>query len=249
MGLRPSTPLNLISAACAAWLAWLPGTAVSEEVRAVIELFTSQGCSSCPPADKLLGEFAKDPSIVAVTLPVDYWDYLGWKDTLAKAGYSERQRAYARVRGDREIATPQVVVNGIIPVVGSDLDAIERAIKQTRKTVTIAPVSTSVSGDKLTVTVGASNSEQNTGEVWICAMAEAVPVTIERGENTGRSMIYHNVSRRWVKVGDWNGKAATWSIPLRDVRQEGANIVAAIVQSGTAKKPGPVLGAALTSLN
>ena len=97
----------------------------------MIELFTSQGCSSCPAADKLLGELAQDPSLVALSLPVDYWDYLGWKDTLALQGHANRQRAYAEARGDREVYTPQVVVNGVVHVLGSDKAAIERAIAQT----------------------------------------------------------------------------------------------------------------------
>jgi len=77
------------------------------EPRALIELFTSQGCSSCPAADKLLGDLAADPSVVALSVPIDYWDYLGWKDTLASPGHSARQRAYAKVRGDREVYTPK----------------------------------------------------------------------------------------------------------------------------------------------
>ena len=88
--------------------------------RALLELFTSQGCSSCPPADKMLGEFAKDPSLIALSLPIDIWDYLGWKDTLALPGHTARQRAYAEVRGDRQVYTPQLVINGSMHVVGSD---------------------------------------------------------------------------------------------------------------------------------
>src|SRR6476620_3682028 len=95
------------------------------EPRAVVELFTSQGCSSCPPADRILGELAKDPTLIALSLPIDYWDYLGWKDTLADARFSARQKAYSQVRGDREVYTPQVVVNGSAHVVGSDRDGIE----------------------------------------------------------------------------------------------------------------------------
>ena len=105
----------------------------SAEPRAVIELFTSQGCSSCPAADKLLGELSRDPSLVTMSLAVDYWDYLGWKDTLALRGHSDRQRAYAEGRGDREVYTPQVVVNGVVHVLGSDRAAIEKAIAQTRR--------------------------------------------------------------------------------------------------------------------
>src|SRR5215468_12158362 len=86
--------------------------AAAADAKAVIELFTSQGCSSCPPADKLMGAWAKDPEIVALSLPVDYWDYLGWKDTLASHDFSERQREYAQSRGDGDVYTPQAVVNG-----------------------------------------------------------------------------------------------------------------------------------------
>src|SRR5216684_743698 len=89
-----------------------PHSSAQAEPRTVIELFTSQGCSSCPAADKLLGELAADPSLVAMSLPVDYWDYLGWKDTLALSGHSKREHAYARTRGDGQVYTPQVVVNG-----------------------------------------------------------------------------------------------------------------------------------------
>ena len=88
--------------------------------RAVVELFTSQGCSSCPPADKIIGELAKDPSVIALSMPIDYWDYLGWKDTLADARFSARQKAYSQMRGDRDVYTPQVVVNGSAHLVGSD---------------------------------------------------------------------------------------------------------------------------------
>ena len=83
-------------------------TALAAETRAVVELFTSQGCSSCPPADQLLGQLAKEPGVVAMSLPIDYWDYLGWKDTLATPGHTARQRGYAAVRGDRAVYTPQV---------------------------------------------------------------------------------------------------------------------------------------------
>src|ERR1700710_1626336 len=101
------------------------------EPRAVVELFTSQGCSSCPPADRILGELAKDPTLIALSMPIDYWDYLGWKDTLADARFSARQKAYSQVRGDREVYTPQVVVNGSVQVIGSDREGIEEAIAST----------------------------------------------------------------------------------------------------------------------
>src|SRR5947209_13784295 len=107
--------------------------ASAAEPRGVIELFTSQGCSSCPAADKLAGELARDPSLVVLSLAMDYWDYLGWKDSLALPGHTNRQRAYSKVRGDREVYTPQVVVNGVTHVLGSDQQAIEKAVMQTHQ--------------------------------------------------------------------------------------------------------------------
>src|SRR5262245_64759959 len=90
------------------------------EPRAVVELFTSQGCSSCPPADALLGKLAHDPDVIALSLPIDYWDYIGWKDTLALPGHTNRQKAYSRARGDRNVYTPQAIVNGAAQALGSD---------------------------------------------------------------------------------------------------------------------------------
>src|SRR5689334_16870224 len=125
--------------------------------RAVVELFTSQGCSSCPPADKIIGDLASDPSIIALSMPIDYWDYLGWKDTLADSRFSARQRAYSRMRGDREVYTPQVVVNGSTHVIGSDRAGIESAIGKTDKGVMSVPVTLSLAGKQINVSVAASN--------------------------------------------------------------------------------------------
>ena len=99
--------------------------------RAVVELFTSQGCSSCPAADKIVGELAKDPSVIALSMPIDYWDYLGWKDTLADSRFTARREPIRTMRGDREVYTPQMVVNGSAQVIGSDRASIERAINDT----------------------------------------------------------------------------------------------------------------------
>src|SRR3954469_735368 len=116
--------------------------------RAVLELFTSQGCSSCPPADKIIGDLAKDPSIIALSMPIDYWDYLGWKDTLADSRFSARQKAYSRMRGDRDVYTPQVIVNGSAHVIGSDRGKIDGAIGDTGKAegVMSVPVTMTLSG-------------------------------------------------------------------------------------------------------
>src|ERR1700754_1437093 len=122
---------------------------VHAEPRAVVELFTSQGCSSCPEADKVLGELAKDPNVIALSLPIDYWDYLGWKDTLADSRFSARQKAYSHIRGDREVYTPQAVVNGEVHVLGSDREGIEDAATRTQNAGDAMSVPVSIKqGDK-----------------------------------------------------------------------------------------------------
>jgi len=233
--------------------ALLVSAAARAEPRAVIELFTSQGCSSCPAADKLAGELARDPSLVVMSLPIDYWDYLGWKDTLADARFSARQKAYSLVRGDRDVYTPQVVVNGSLHLVGSDRAGIEEAIGQTRKTdgVMSVPVSMTLAGKQITVSVAGSSKAPAAlhAEVWICAISKAVPISIGRGENRGRELTYYNVVRNLLKVGDWNGTAGSWTVPLENVSRDGIDGAAVFVQNGNRDRPGAMLGAAYTSLH
>jgi hypothetical protein len=220
------------------------------EVRGVIELFTSQGCSSCPAADKLMGEYAHDPSVIALSLAVDYWDYLGWKDTLAMSGHSNRQRAYAKSRGDRQVYTPQAVIDGAVHALGSDKAAIERAIKQIhdQNTALTVPVRTERTGDKLTVTIAASENEKGQAEVWLCPITKAVTVAIGRGENSGHTFTYSNVVRRWIKLGDWTGKAETFSVPVADFQNGSIDGAAVLVQSGVASAPKVMLGAAQVAI-
>jgi hypothetical protein len=226
-------------------------SASAEPPRAVIELFTSQGCSSCPPADKVLAEMAKDPGVIALSLPIDYWDYLGWKDTLALAGHAVRQKAYSRMRGDDKFYTPQAVINGAVQALGSDHGAIERAIAQSRSNVEALslPLTLKIADGRLTVTAPAARSEVASGEVWLCPLTKSVTVAIGRGENSGHTFTYHNVVRRWVKLGSWSGQPATWSIPLADVQSEGVDAVVVVLQSGVASAPGIMLGAASIPLD
>ncbi len=219
--------------------------------RTVVELFTSQGCSSCPPADQIVGELAKDPSIIALSMPIDYWDYLGWKDTLADSRFSARQKAYSHVRGDRNLYTPQMIVNGSAQVIGSDRAAIESAIKNTSKTegVMSVPVKMTLSGKLLSISVEASKvPTAGRGEVWICSVSKAVPISIGRGENRGQQITYYNVVRNLVKVGDWNGGSGSWTIPLENISRDGVDAAVVYVQDGSRDKPGAMLGAAMTAL-
>ncbi len=167
----------------------------------------------------MLSELAHDPTLLTLSLAVDYWDYLGWKDTLALHGHSNRERAYAEARGDREVYTPQVVVNGIVHVLGSDKAAIEDAIAQTRRTAAplTLPVTMTVADGKVTVHVPDAESEHHNAEVWLCPVTGKVTVAIHRGENNGHTLTYTNVVRRWIKLGDWSGKAQTFTIPVADI--------------------------------
>lgn len=245
--------------AVASWLSCALGvcaifavsTSASAEPRAVVELFTSQGCSSCPPADKILGELAQDPSMIALSLPIDYWDYLGWKDTLADSRFSARQKAYSHARGDRGVYTPQVVVNGTSNVLGSDRAAIDKAASHTYKAngVMSVPVTMTRAGGQINVAVAASDTIGKSGEIWICAVSKSVPITIVRGENRGHQITYHNVVRNMLKVGDWNGKAGNWNVPIENISRDGVDAAVVFVQDGNREKPGPMLGAAFKSLN
>jgi hypothetical protein len=223
------------------------------EPRAVVELFTSQGCSACPPADRIIGELAKDPSVIALSMPIDYWDYLGWKDTLADARFSARQKAYSQARGDRDVYTPQVVVNGSAHLIGSDRAGIESAIGNTEKAdgVMSVPVTMTIAGKQITVTVAASGNSPAAahGEIWICSVSKAIPISVGRGENRGRELTYYNVVRNLLKVGDWNGSSGSWTVPLENISREGVDAAVVYVQDGSRDKPGAMLGAAYTSLH
>lgn len=219
--------------------------------RAVVELFTSQGCSSCPPADRIVGELAKDPNVIALSMPIDYWDYLGWKDTLADSRFSARQKAYSHMRGDRNLYTPQMIVNGRAQVIGSDRSAIEGAIWSTSKIegVMSVPVSMTLSGKSINVSVEPSEAATaRRGEVWLCSVSRSVPISIGRGENRGQQITYYNVVRNLVKVGDWSGGPGSWTVPLESISGSGVDAAVVYVQDGSRDRPGAMLGAAITAL-
>lgn len=224
-----------------------PFAAAASEVKAVIELFTSQGCSSCPKADRLLGEFADDRRFVALSLAVDYWDYLGWRDTLALTAHSVRQKGYATQRGDRHVYTPQAVVNGALEAIGSDRYAIEHSVSNAGlKSKLTVPVTLTRSETNVDIEVGEGMGPAAT--IWMVAVMKKVPVTIERGENRGKTIIYHNVVRRWQRIGEWNGEMVRATVPLADIAQLGADAAAVLVQAGSIEKPGPICGAAMIGL-
>jgi hypothetical protein len=220
------------------------------EPRGVVELFTSQGCSSCPPADALLAELASDPSLVALSVPIDIWDYLGWKDTLAVPRNTLRQKAYAQARGDGQVYTPQAVVNGSLHVLGSDKSAIETALAKSRKygAMSLSGLTITVADGRMNVSVPEGKDVSASAEAWLCGLFRSATIAIGRGENKGRTVTYRNVARRWVKLGDWNGQAKSWTVPVQAIAGEGIDEAAVFVQSGNAEKPRTILGATLAAL-
>jgi len=157
------------------------------------------------------------------------------------------------VRGDREVYTPQVVVNGSAHVVGSDRAGIEEAIGDTKKSdgVMSVPVAMTLAGKQINVSVAAPSNGPAAmhGEVWICSISKAVSIAIGRGENGGRQVTYHNVVRNLLKVGDWDGSSGSWTVPLENISREGVDAAVVYVQDGNRDRPGPMLGAAFTSLH
>ena len=164
----------------------------------MLELFTSQGCSSCPPADALLADYARRSDILALSFSVDYWDYMGWTDTLATHDNTERQRAYAAQRGDRQVYTPQVVVDGRQHVVGSDRAAIDAAVTQEYGGSGLpVDVELTVSDDAMNIKVGdGGRAMPKRATLFLVLYSRQQTVTIDRGENRGRMLDYHNVVRK-----------------------------------------------------
>ncbi len=181
----------------------MSGSAFAETSPVMVELFTSQGCSSCPAADRLAGLMMAQPGIMVVSLNVDYWDYLGWKDTLAKPEYTKRQMDYAHARGDMDVYTPQMVINGTAHAVGSNQSSIESAIAKARRQSPLANLVVNVRPKSVDVTMPAKLSGAAT--LWLMALAPKVNVKIERGENSGKSITYNNVVLQLSKLSTWNG--------------------------------------------
>jgi hypothetical protein len=206
----------------------------------VIELFTSQGCSSCPPADEVLAQLAAEGKVIALSLPVDYWDYLGWKDTFAKPEYTARQRSYSLARGDRQVYTPQAVINGQQHANGASRREIAQAIEISTQAARDVPVSLVRTADGVTVTLAAGAA--STATVVAMPFLARREVAIGRGENARRKVTYTNIVREIVPLGAWTGGAATFKVP-RSVL-DGADGVAVIVQAGSKGSDGAILGAA-----
>ena len=170
----------------------------------VVELYTSQGCSSCPPADALLARLAEEEDIIALALHVDYWDYIGWKDEFADPAYTKRQKAYAHGRGERMIYTPQMIVAGTESVVGTRPNDVLRAIRA--KEMDGPDLMASVTGDTIRIEAPAAElSEPLT--VHLVRVHDGMSVAIHAGENAGHTIDYSHIVTGWEVLGTWDGTA------------------------------------------
>lgn len=205
--------------------------------KAVVELYTSQGCSSCPPADAILADLAKRSDVIALAFHVDYWDYLGWADDLASPVYTQRQHAYAAAKNSRRVYTPQVIVGGTDHAVGSRAMQVMDLVQRHAATTNPVSVSLDRSGSTLRITAEARGNLNTNTVVQVVRYTPSTTRDIRRGENAGRTINYVNTVTELSTAGTWNTRE-----PLQlQVSASGSDPVVVLVQQGT---NGPILGAA-----
>jgi hypothetical protein len=206
----------------------------------LIELFTSQGCSSCPPADKVAAKIAPSPGVVVISRPVTYWDRLGWKDTLAKEANTSLQQAYARrgLAGQNGVYTPQAVVNGRFGTVGSRELEVRRGIAHNSGAGNAAIRVNDLGGEGFGIGIGGDTAKP--AELVLIGIAREVEVAIGSGENGGRTVTYTNVLRDETKVASWSGGKASHVVTPAQLKAKGANRYALVLREPGG---GPVLAA------
>ncbi|HMQ58029.1 MAG TPA: DUF1223 domain-containing protein [Rhizobiaceae bacterium] len=213
----------------------------------VVELFTSQGCNSCPPADAALQKLAQRSDVVALSWHVDYWDYLGWKDTLASPANTKRQYGYARTLKRSNVYTPQAVLNGIDHINGGDLDGIVTRLHQFAvdgKGLNV-PLQFTDKGDRLHLTIPATDRPDD-ATVLLVYFAPRQETQIERGENAGKTIAYVNSVLDFMPVGMWKGEELTIDLPVSGMTDRGAGGCAVLLQRQAADgTPGEIIGAAI----
>ncbi len=207
----------------------------------LLELFTSQGCSSCPPADRVAAKLDREGKnanggVVVISRPVTYWDRLGWKDTLASESNTQLQRAYAMkgLQGRNGVYTPQVVSDGTFGVVGSQENALRVNIAKARRVQTAALRSKRLASGA--VAVGIAGPSSQSGELVLIAVKREAKVAIGRGENSGRNIAYTNVVRSEKVIGNWNGAKQGIQIKAADLKVKGADRYAVVLREPNAGK-------------
>lgn len=224
-----------------AMTAALPASAGEVRTRpmAVVELFTSQGCSSCPPADALLEEIGDRKDVIALAYHVDYWDYIGWRDTFGNPAFSQYQRDYAAARGEARIYTPQMMVNGVTDVVGSRRGDVVSALGESHLPV---PLSISEDGGVLSITAE-GHADFPSARLWVVTFRKQASVAVERGENRDKVLDYSHIVTSRQLIGMWDHTdGVSVKLPVGDLLGASSDGVAIIVQEDLDGRPGRILG-------
>ncbi|MEX0345177.1 MAG: DUF1223 domain-containing protein [Rhizobiaceae bacterium] len=240
----------LVSAALAAVVAVSPAEAgKARQVSGVVELFTSQGCHSCPPADRVLVDLANEGEVIALGYHVDYWDYLGWKDTLGSPEYTERQYGYSRTFAERSVYTPQAVINGRLHLNGGDRRSIDRNIQQMDASGEALPIKIDVeeSGDSLIISADEGDVDAlGDAHLVLVYFDKAKDVKIDRGENRGKTITYANIVTGLQTAGMWHGDAIRYELPMSEISKHGDGGCAVLLQVVSKDgSPGAIIGASL----
>ena len=226
---------KLVICAATLWAAFSGPVAAESPV--VVELFTSQGCSSCPPADRVFSDIINREDVIAISLHVDYWDYLGWKDELADPSFTQRQRAYARASGKRSVYTPQMIVGGRDHIVGTRPMELADLLQKHREASSPVRVTIKRDGDSVRIAATSAGPISSGAVVQILTYTPEATVDIRRGENAGKRITYHNTVNKIAEVGKWDGRSA-YSASVR--MPSNAPVVVLVQRQGA----GAILGAA-----
>jgi len=190
------------------------GTAQAGERPVVVELFTSQGCSSCPPAEAYLRDLAKRDDVIALEFHVDYWDYIGWKDKFAKREFTDRQQGYVESLKGRYKYTPQMVIDGVSHTVGSNRGKVEALIKRQKQSQDAGPkIKVRKEAGSIVAKISAARTSETYDIVFVTFDKEH-QTAVKRGENRGRNLINARVVREYEMLGNWNGSPVDLTIPI-----------------------------------
>jgi len=220
--------------------------AAQEPTPVVVELYTSQGCSSCPEADAYFAELARQPGMIALGFHVDYWNYLGWRDPFSSKKFTYRQKEYAMSFRQTGVYTPQIVVQGRRGEVGSDRKAVARMIADARRVKPMATITIEKLGGARLRAVVIAAAEAKGAEVWLALVDRRQSTKIPRGENEGKTLVNHNIVREWKKLGDVGEQKMDLNFAAAGEKGEKRGGAAVIVQQ---PKAGPILGAALVYID
>ncbi len=210
----------------------------------VLELYTSQGCASCPQADKNLAKYADDPNVLALSFHVNYWDYMGWRDTLASQDNTDRQNTYRNSFNAKMVYTPQAIVNGVSEMNGGDAEVVKQHLDASKLTV---PVSIKKLDDgRLSIEIAAGEKPKKPVHVVMFYLRDSVTIPIDKGENAGQSVTYRNTVMDTNTIGMWDGQALKIELPASELTRKDVTGGAVVLQESNSEKAlGPILGAAI----